>query len=140
MPSPDDRALAGEVAPAAEAGQDPVNVRVLKWVVIVLGIFLVAALVTVFGVIGYRLARPGPQLAPVEAVIALPVRPGTEIGEFQLNGNRMAVHLRHRTGSELVVIDVRTGKLLSRISFDEKAPPGAAGLAPMPRLHVERYR
>ena len=89
----------GEVAPQPEAGQDPVNVRILKWVVIVLGVFLVVALVTVFGVIGYRLARPKPQAAAIEAVVALPVRPGTEIGEFQLDGNRMAVHLRHRTGA-----------------------------------------
>ena len=125
MPGPDDRALKGEVAPAAEAGQDPVNVRVLKWVVIVLGVFLVAALVTVFGVIGYRLARPRPQPGPAEAVISVPVRPGTEIGEFQLDGNRMAVHLRHRTGGELVVIDVRSGKVLSRIHFEQSATSGA---------------
>jgi hypothetical protein len=84
-----------------------------------------AALVTVFGVIGYRLVRPKPQFAPIEAMIALPVRPGTEIDQFQLDGNRMAVHLRHRTGSELVVIDVRSGKVLSRIKLDERATSGA---------------
>ncbi|MGH8584415.1 MAG: DUF6476 family protein [Gammaproteobacteria bacterium] len=111
--------MAGEIAPAPEAGQDPVNVRILKWVVIVLGVFLIAALVTVFGVIGYRLARPKPQLAPGETAIALPVRPGTEIGQFDLDGNRIAVHLRHQTESELVVIDVRSGKVLSRIKLDE---------------------
>jgi hypothetical protein len=120
MPGADDRRLAGEVAPAPQAEQDPVNVRILKWVVIVLGVFLMAALVTVFGVIGYRLARPKPQAAAVEAAVALSVRPGTEVGPFQLDGNHLAVHLKHQNGSELIVVDVRTGKLLSRIRLDER--------------------
>ncbi len=117
----DDRALAGEVAPAADGLQDPVNVRILKWVVIVLGVLLMAALLTVFGIIGYRLARPKPPPAPVEAATALPVRPGTEVGQFQLDGNRLALQLRHAAGNELVVIDVRSGDVLRRIKLEEGA-------------------
>lgn len=122
MPGPVDPSLAGEVAPAPAAEQDLVNVRILKWVVIVLGVLLLAALVTVFGVIGYRLARPKPEPPAAEAAIGLAVRPGTEIGQIELDGNRLAVEMRHASGGELVVIDVRSGKVLSRIRLDERAP------------------
>ncbi len=126
MPGSHDHALQDEPAPAADGGQDPLNVRVLKWVVIVLGALLMAALVTVFGIIGYRLARPRPQVAPMEAAIGLPVRPGAEIGQFELDGNRLVVHVKHQTESELVVIDLRTGSIVSRIRLDGRAP-GAGG-------------
>ncbi len=119
MPGSHDRVLQDEPAPAAAGGQDPVNVRVLKWVVIVLGALLMAALVTVFGIIGYRLARPRPAIAPIEAAIGLAVRPGAEVGQFELDGNRLVVHVKHPAESELVVIDLRAGRIVSRIRLEE---------------------
>jgi hypothetical protein len=124
MAYPANRAVAGDVAPGQPEGQDPVNVRVLKWVVIVLGFLLAAAFVTVFAVIAYRLARPPSEAAPGEAAVELVVRPGTRIGQFQLEGNRLVLHLTNDSGQELAVVDVRSGKVLSRIRLRETPTSG----------------
>ena len=114
-----------EVAPEVGAGQDPPNVRLLKYLVIVLGVLLIGCFVAVFAIIGYRLAHPRATTRQAEVKeVALPVGAGTQIGQLVMDGDRMALHLNGKDGEEVVVVDVRRGLILSRVKLGR--PPLAA--------------
>jgi hypothetical protein len=113
------------VAPEVAAGQDPLNVRLLKYLVIVLGVLLIGCFVAVFAIIGYRLAHPRAKTGQAEIKeIALPIGTGAQLGQFVLDGDRMALHLTGKEGEEVVVVDVRRGLVLSRVKLG--GPPLAA--------------
>jgi hypothetical protein len=113
------------LAPEIAAGQDPPNVRLLKYLVIVLGVLLIGCFVAVFAIIGYRLAHPRATTGQAEVKeIALPVGAGTQLGQFVLDGDRMALHLNGKDGEEVVVVDVRRGLILSRVKLG-RTPPAA---------------
>ena len=106
------------VAPEIAAGQDPPNVRALKYLVIVLGVLLIGCFVAVFAIIGYRLAHPRATTRQAEVKeVALPVGAGTQIGQLVMDGDRMALHLNGKDGEEVVVVDVRRGLILSRVKL-----------------------
>jgi hypothetical protein len=105
-------------------------VRLLKYIVIFLGVLLIGCFVTVFAVIGYRLANPRVQPRQAETnEITLPIAQGMEVGQIALDGDRLTVHLKGAGSEELVVLDVRRGRVLSRVRL---APSGSAGTAPLP--------
>jgi hypothetical protein len=115
------------LAPEVAAGQDPPNVRVLKYLVIVLGALLIGCFVAVFAIIGYRLAHPRATTGQAEVKeIALPVGAGMQLGQFVMDGDRMALQLKGKDGEEVVVVDVRRGLILSRVKL------GRAPLAAQP--------
>jgi len=100
-------------------------VRLLKYLVIVLGVLLIGSFVAVFAIIGYRLAHPRATTAPAESKeIALPVGAGTQLGQFVMDGDRMALHLKGKDDEEVIVLDVRRGLILSRVKFGR--PPLSA--------------
>ena len=106
------------VAPGIAAGQDPPNVRLLKYLVIVLGVLLIGCFVAVFAIIGYRLAHPRATTSQAEVKeVGLPVGAGTQIGQLVMDGDRMALHLNGKDGEEVVVVDVRRGLILSRVKL-----------------------
>ena len=113
------------VAPEVTAGQDPPSVRLLKYLVIALGVLLIGCFVAVFAIIGYRLANPRATTAQAEIKeIALPVGAGTQLGQFVMDGDRMALHLKGKDDEEVIVLDVRRGLILSRVKFGR--PPLSA--------------
>jgi len=113
------------VAPEVSEGQDPLNVRLLKYLVIVLGVLLIGCFVAVFAIIGYRLAHPRVKTGQAEIKeIALSIGAGAHLGQFVLDGDRMALHLTGKEGEEVVVVDVRRGLVLSRVKLG--GPPLAA--------------
>lgn len=108
--------------------------RVMKIVVIVLGIALVLGFFTVIGRMiyltsrtdasGARPAAAGATLATMEAT--LPVPAGHEVRSIALDGNRLAVHLATpgSTAGRLSVIDLASGKVTHRITLaPEPAKP-----------------
>ena len=106
------------VAPEIAKAQDPPNVRLLKYLVIVLGVLLIGCFVAVFAIIGYRLAHPRATTRQAEVKeVALPVGAGTQIGQLVMDGDRMALHLNGKDGEEVVVVDVRRGLILSRVKL-----------------------
>jgi hypothetical protein len=114
-------------APAPLAGQsgleqDPPNVRVLKYVVIFLGVLLIFCFVAVFAVIGYRLANPSKQ-GGEGGVNELDVAIGTgvQLGQVIVEGDRMTVHLKGASHDELLHIDARRGRVISRIRLRRTA-------------------
>jgi Family of unknown function (DUF6476) len=112
------QALAGR----GTAGQDPPNVRVLKYIVIVLGVLLIGCFVAVFALIGYRLANPSKQTGqgtPNELELA--IGPNVQLGQVTVEGDRMTVHLKGVAHDELLVIDTRRGRLISKIRLRRAA-------------------
>lgn len=125
------------------AGDEPVagtvfnarQVRLLKIAVIVMGVLLVGGFAFVLSAIVYQAsqlgksdpvaeggsagpARPaGGALAPE---IALPVGAGTTVSGVTLDGRRMAVQLDGPNGSEIAVIDLGSGRIVSRVKLKAK--------------------
>jgi hypothetical protein len=114
-------AASAGVAPEVAQGQDPPNVRLLKYVVIVLGVLLIGCFVAVFAIIGYRLANPRAETGRAAVnEIELPVGGGMQLGQIALDGDRMAVHLKGEGREELIVLDVRRGRILSRVKLGQR--------------------
>jgi hypothetical protein len=107
----------------------PRQVRALKIAVIVMGVLLVAGFAFVLAAIVYQASRlgekPEPAAAAVTAPMALPeglaselpIPVGAEVTTLALDGDRLAVHLKSQAGAEIAVIDLATGKVLSRIKL-----------------------
>jgi Family of unknown function (DUF6476) len=123
MKQTSDAAIRGVASPT-ETKQDPRNVRVLKYVVIFLGVLLIGCFVSVFGIIGYRLANPQAREAPNHSELDMTIGANVQLGQVSLNGDRLAVHLHGVAGDELLVIDTRHGRLVSRIKLNKAAGTG----------------
>lgn len=106
----------------------PRQVRVLKIAVIVMGVLLVggfsfvmAAIVYQASNLGERKSSPLPEVAPApQGDLRLPQ--GASVTSMALDGDRLAIHLKTDAGSEITVIDVVSGKVLSRIPLGADRP------------------
>jgi Family of unknown function (DUF6476) len=113
---PDNTSLPGTVF-------TPRQVRVLKIAVIVMGLVLVGGFAFVLAAIVYQASRggqggaagggPGEALSGVET--ELPIPKDATVTSLAVGGDRLAVHLNSAAGPEVVVIDVKTGKLVARV-------------------------
>jgi hypothetical protein len=115
-------AIAG-VTPDMQVEQEPPNVRVLKYVVIFLGVLLVGCLVTVFAVIGYRLANPKATAEQKASHLDLTVGANVQLGQVVMDGDRMALHLKGPVIDELLVVDARRGQVISKVRLKKAAGP-----------------
>jgi Ca2+/H+ antiporter len=102
----------------------PRQVRALKIAVIVMGILLVGGFAVVVAGIMYQASQLGDKKAqtPAPAAAVLPgaqmelvIPSGATVTAMALDGDRLALHLKSSTGPEVLVIDVPTGKVISRI-------------------------
>ena len=109
----------------------PRQVRLLKIAVIAMGILLVGGFALVMGTIVYQASRLGEkpagasegpaaavsQFAPAaQGALALP--PDAKVMSMSLDGDRLAVHFQSSAGAQIAVIDVASGKVLSRIKLN----------------------
>jgi hypothetical protein len=104
----------------------PRQVRLLKIAVIVMGVLLVGGFASVIAAIVYQASRLGqtpaptaaaPAIAPASANAELPIPKDAEVTALALDGNRLALTLKSASGSELLVIDLGSNKVLSRIKL-----------------------
>jgi hypothetical protein len=108
----------------------PRQVRVLKVAVIVLGILLVGGFAFVLAAIVYQASKGGqtvpsaaadatanPSGGGMPALSELPIPKGATVSSVALDGNRLALHLSTPAASEIVVIDLATGKTLARVKL-----------------------
>lgn len=107
----------------------PRQVRILKIVVIVMGVLLVGGFVAVIAAIVLQAGKLGdkkearaleaaPLSVPATAVESTFVLPdGAEIAAMTLDGAQLALHVKGPEGSQIVVIDVGTGRVLSRVGL-----------------------
>ena len=101
----------------------PRQVRALKIAVIVMGILLVGGFGLVMATIVYQASKLGdkkvsaPAAAPETAPAALSLPPGATVSSMALDGDRLALHLSTAAGPEIVVVDLATGRIVSRIKL-----------------------
>lgn len=107
----------------------PRQVRALKIAVIVMGILLVGGFGLVMATIVYQASKLGDKKVSAPAATpatlpaaALSLPQGATVSSMALNGDRLALHLQTSTGPEIAVIDVVTGKVLSRIKINADRP------------------
>ncbi len=109
----------------------PRQVRMLKIAVIVMGILLVGGFAFVMAAIVYQASKLGekpagapeaPAAAVSQATEAVPgalaLPPDATVTSMALDGDRLALHLQSSAGAEIAVIDVTSGKVLSRIKIN----------------------
>lgn len=120
--------------PAAEAADanlpNPKVQRALVFVVVLLGLLIVAGLVAVIGRVLYLSSRSPAQPAvsdgggetPAQGKrpateVALPLPPGAVVKSTSLFGNRLAVHYEGPEGSAVVVVDLETKAIVARVQI-----------------------
>ncbi len=98
------------------------QVRLLKIVVIAMGLLLVAGFGIVIATIVYQaMQRSGsegegpPTALTPELILALPAN--ASISSITLDGDRMAVHIKGSNDSEIIVIDIEKGEVVSRVQL-----------------------
>ena len=109
----------------------PRQVRILKIAVIAMGVLLVGGFLFVIGVIAYQASNLGQGkdkpvaasstvLSGSQAELAIPA--GATVSSMALDGDRLALHLNSSTGQEIAVVDLNTGKVVSRIKLNANKP------------------
>lgn len=118
----------------------PRQVGMLKIAVVVMGIMLLAGLAAVIAGLIYQASKVGKKTpeAPVAASAPEPVSleraasgalealsiPGDgEVVSMSLDGQRLALYVRSREDAEIVIVDLTTGKVVSRVKIDKGPPP-----------------
>lgn len=103
---------------------DARQVRILKIVVISLGVLLLVGFAVVIGRIAYLATQPGGGIgaapAPQDVTVALP--PGAVIRQTAVSGDRMTVEYQSPQATGIVIVNLITGRIVSRISFQPEAP------------------
>ena len=104
----------------------PRQVRVLKIAVIAMGLILVGGFAFVLAAIVYQAShatqgKAGTAVAGgPSASFELPVPPNATISAMSLEGNRLAVQVSGADGSEIVVLDLASGKVAARVRLTPK--------------------
>ena len=104
--------------------------RLLVFVVVLLGLLIVAGLVAVIGRVLYLSSRSPAQPAvsdsgsetPAQskraiAEVPLPLPPGAVVKSTSLFGNRLAVHYEGPEGSAIVIVDLESKAVIARVQI-----------------------
>ncbi|MGD9667787.1 MAG: DUF6476 family protein [Hyphomicrobiaceae bacterium] len=115
------------------AGDTP-SMRMLKYAVIGMGIVLILGFFIILARIVYLTSRMDASL-PAGQELSIAVPAGAEVTSMSLAGNRLALHLAGPGPNErsIVVIDLASGRVVSRMRLEPGASPEAiSGGAPAP--------
>jgi hypothetical protein len=100
----------------------PRQVRLLKIAVIVMGILLAGGFAFVLAAIVYQASKLGEGRSEAQAPAAgtglaptLVLPEDATVTSMALDGDRLALHLNSSAEPEIAIIDVTTGKVISRI-------------------------
>ncbi len=98
------------------------NIKVLKFIVIAMGILIVIGTTVVAVTIVNRLSarQAAPDAVSAEIPVTLP--DGARIVETALDGNRLALRIETQSGPRILIIDISTGTLISTVEFERTRP------------------
>ncbi len=98
-------------APADRSGD-----KLLRWAVYIMGVLLVLGTIVVVVTIAKRASQlPSKPKAQFD-LLDVPVAAGSAVSRVDLDGDRMAVHVKDGPGAgEILIIDVKRGTLLGRV-------------------------
>ena len=110
----------------AQVGAEPDarQVRMLKVVVISLGILLLIGFAAVIARIAYLATQPGRGIGAATAGgdVSVPLPPGAVIRQTTVSGDRMTVEYHSPQQTGIVIVNLTTGQIVSRIGFQPEAP------------------
>jgi hypothetical protein len=126
-----DRRSAG----AAKSGQEDdaefvetPQLRMLRYAVIGMGVVLIVGFIVILGRIFYLASRPA-ALASAPATVQLAPEPrldlpnGASIKSLALSGNRLAIQYVSPYGDGIAILDLESGRTLSRLKVTTEAKP-----------------
>lgn len=99
------------------------QIRMLRIAVIAMGVILVLGFITVIARIVYLVNRSSETTtvaSPQAARLALPA--GASVRSMSLTGHRLAVHYEGPGGGGIVILDLQTGKPVSRVEIVPETP------------------
>jgi hypothetical protein len=102
---------------------DPRQVRLLKTVVIVLGVLILLALMALAAgiVLKSQKGAGGGKAGRWAMPLMAQVPPGAQVEKMALDGERLVVHVRHADGGgEILVFDLRKKALMGRIVLEKR--------------------
>jgi hypothetical protein len=116
-------AAPASVPPGGSQLSDP-QVRALRVAVMVMSTLLVIGFIALLGRIIYLVARPAAQNAGQASVpdVRATLPAGAHIRNIALQGDRLAIHYETPAGSGIAVVELSSGRTLSRIQL---VPEGA---------------
>ena len=95
--------------------------RMLKVAIVAMGVMVVAGLLTVIGRIVYLASQDGQQASTASGAIAPAARlglpEGASVRSVALSGDRLAVHYDAPGGSGIAILDLASGRALSRVDI-----------------------
>lgn len=127
----DAQAAEGRLGLVMPSADDTGSLRALKIAVIAMGVILVLGFFTVIGRIVYLMTRGGATPATIAATGTLAIPADGEVRSMALSADRLALHIVRPNGDRtIVILDIATGKAVSRIMIGPEVPTGAG---PAPR-------
>lgn len=107
------------------AGDSP-SLRMLKYAVIGMGVVLILGFFVIAARIVYLTSRMDASL-PTGSEMSIAVPTGAEVTNMSLSGNRLALHLAGpgETDRSITVIDLTSGKVVSRVMLTHSAAPAS---------------
>ena len=114
-----------------EGPLSPAGVKALKFAVVAMGVLIVIGLIVVVGRVIYlasasRAAKPQPTTSIVErAKLILPR--ATAAKSIAVNGDRLTVHYSGSDRAGIVIMDLRSGRVLSRITLEASGTDDQTG-------------
>ena len=99
------------------------QVKALKWAIGIMSLMIVGALLAIFARVIYLSSIKKPTAVPASSIatlapqhkLALPA--GSVVKSLSLEGDRLLVHYETSTGHGAAVLDLTTGKSLSKVTI-----------------------
>ena len=98
------------------------NIQFLKFLVIAMGVLIVAGVATLGVTIANRVAALGDAAGAPSERIAVSLPDGARIVETTLSEDRLALRLDTPDGPEILIVDIATGALLSTVEISGMPP------------------
>lgn len=110
--------------PASAGEADPRQVRVLKTVVIVLGLFLLVGFAAVIVRIAYLASQPdrGTTAARLPRSVNVTLPAGAVVRSSLATGDRLTIEFESPQKSGFLIVNLTTGDILSRIELQPEPP------------------
>ncbi len=98
------------------------NIRLLKFIVIAMGLLIVAGVAVLGITVVNRIAARSEVASTPPEQIALSLPEGTRIVETALANDRLALRVETAHGAEILIVDLSTGKLVSTVAIAGQTP------------------
>lgn len=120
-----DGGLSETVGSGGEEGQARPLTRgekLLRLAVYIMGVILVVGTIVLVVAIIKRASNLSNAPPAGFGDVEVPVPQGSEVARFEVDGNRLALHIKRAGANEIVIIDLKDGKVLGRVRLTPKAP------------------